>query len=122
LASIVPEALGIRLAEYQLRILEVIRSRGGSHTGPQLEGDCVKRPGLSFEEASWRKSRSVFYSNLRDLWNKGRVEKFELVHYVDVKKERIGYRIREEAGPQSSYSQSFSRGREEVPASISPCK
>ena len=95
LALMVPESPAIRLTEYQLRMLDVIRSRGGSHTGPQLEGDCVKRPGLSFEEASWRRSRSVFYSNLRNLCNKGKVERFELVHYVDVKKERIGYRLKQ---------------------------
>jgi hypothetical protein len=89
-----PETPGIELTAYQLRILAVIHSKGGSHTGPQLEGDCVKRPGLSSEEARWRKSRSAFYSNLRDLCNEGKVEKFALLHYMDTKKERVGYRIR----------------------------
>jgi hypothetical protein len=84
------------LTTYQLRMLAVIRSRGGSHTGPQLEGDCVKRPGLSSEEAGWRKSRSAFYSNLRDLCKEGRVEKYALFHYLDTKRERIGYRIKKE--------------------------
>jgi hypothetical protein len=94
LTLINPETPGIELTAYQLRILAVIRSKGGSHTGPQLEGDCVKRPGLSSEEARWRKSRSAFYSNLRDLCDEGEVERFSLLHYIDAKKERVGYRIR----------------------------
>jgi hypothetical protein len=89
------------LTPYQLRILAVIRGRGGSHTGPQLEGDCVKRPGLSSEEAKWRKSRSVFYSNLRRLCKEGKIEKFALVHYIGMKNDPVGYRIKEETtGPR----------------------
>jgi hypothetical protein len=94
----------VELTPYQLRMLAVIRSRGGSHTGPQLEGDCVRRPGLSSEEARWRKSRSAFYSNLRALCVVGKVERFALVHYLDTKRERIGYRIREETtGPLAPF-------------------
>ncbi len=111
LASIVPETLGIGLTAYQLRMIVVIRSRGGSHTGPQLEGDCVKRPGLSSEESRWRKSRSAFYSNLRDLCNEGKVERFALIHYADTKKGQVGYRMREEtAGSQAHPTQPLVNG------------
>jgi hypothetical protein len=89
-----PETLDVGLTAYQLRILAVIRSRGGSHTGPQLLGDCVKRPGLSSEEAMWRKSRSAFYSNLRNLCREGKIEKFALVHYIGMKTEPVGYRVK----------------------------
>jgi hypothetical protein len=111
LASIVPETPGIGLTAYQLRMIVVIRSRGGSHTGPQLEGDCVKRPGLSSEESRWRKSRSAFYSNLRDLCNEGKVERFALIHYADTKKGQVGYRMREEtAGSQAHPTQPLVNG------------
>jgi len=46
----------------------------------------------------------VFYSSLRDLCIKGKVEKFSLFHYIDTKRERVGYRIREEsASLQAAY-------------------
>lgn len=64
-------------------------------------GDCVKRPGLSPEEAKWRKSRSAFYSNLRNLCREGKIEKFALVHYIGMKTEPVGYRIKAETtGPR----------------------
>ena len=95
LASIIGVTPEIDLTPYQLRIIDVIRSRGGSHTGPQLEGDCAIRPGLTLEEMRWRKSRSVFYSNLHALCEVGKIERFSLMHYIGVKKDRIGYRVKE---------------------------
>jgi hypothetical protein len=97
LASIVTSTTETALTSFQLRILSIIRSEGGSLTGPQLEGECVKRLGLSSEEAMWRRSRSVFYSNLRALCEEGIVEKFELIHYIGMKVQ-VGYRLKEETG------------------------